>query len=612
MDSVLDKSRLAPQGTWYEATVPDTIDLVERARFSINALTNNVDPDTFYGVYQGFTFNEDPPQLQGLTWNITVKNARTLPALRAMTGSDYNLETEYRMMRALLGEIREDGLVYYPFDGQAPPKGTSYPQTNASTMFAILNWYGRDGNPEWLKWVDLLAKGLRSVAISVEDRAFYPMQAGRDPQGNWHIMNIGQGPVFERPDPPPYDPVEEPEADALGYEGSAKAEANRTLAALARHYRMTGDSESLQLARKILRFVLKARMWSENSDEARYPGYEHGIWMGHFHNGGTQALNGLLEMALATNSDWLKQFVREGYDHSRRNGVLRLGWFPAWSSPERYKRPGWLGGITEPCALSDVVLLAVRMSDAGLGDYWDDVDSIIRNHLIEQQIIDLDQMRKVSGVRAGSDGEQLLRRFQGGFAAGTPTRIGQYSVAGCCTANGAQGIYYAWHGITRFDRGVATVNLFLNRASPWMDVDSFLPYQGKVVLHNKQAHTALVRIPGWVDAGKVQSWVERATGSKQKAEPPAGGRYLLFQGLQQGDKIVLEFPLTESRTQYTINGKKYTVSFRGSTVVDIGPFDADGESHYVLYQRGRYKSDKAPLRKIRRFAADKLVPLGVF
>ena len=32
----------------------------------------------------------------------------------------------------------------------------------------------------------------------------------------------------------------------------------------------------------------------------------------------------------------------------------------------------------------------------------------------------------------------------------------------------------AW-GTTRFDRGVATVNLLLNRASPWINIDSCLP-----------------------------------------------------------------------------------------------------------------------------------------
>ena len=70
------------------------------------------------------------------------------------------------------------------------------------------------------------------------------------------------------------------------------------------------------------------------------------------------------------------------------------------------------------------------------------------------------------------------------------------SVNGCCTGNGVRALYHAWEGITRFAEGVATVNLFLNRAAPLV-VESHLPYAGRVVLRNKQAHTAIVRIPNW-------------------------------------------------------------------------------------------------------------------
>ena len=61
---------------------------------------------------------------------------------------------------------------------------------------------------------------------------------------------------------------------------------------------------------------------------------------------------------------------------------------------------------------------------------------------------------------------------------------------GCCSGNGTQAMYYAWHSTVRFKDAVATVNLLLNRASPWMDVSSYLPYEGKVVLKNKQARRA--------------------------------------------------------------------------------------------------------------------------
>jgi hypothetical protein len=34
--------------------------------------------------------------------------------------------------------------------------------------------------------------------------------------------------------------------------------------------------------------------------------------------------------------------------------------------------------------LGDLVGVYIRLSDAGAGDYWDDVDHIVRNHLVEQ------------------------------------------------------------------------------------------------------------------------------------------------------------------------------------------------------------------------------------
>ena len=152
-------------------------------------------------------------------------------------------------------------------------------------------------------------------------------------------------------------------------------------------------------------------MWEDTSKEG-YPGNEHGIFEGHFHNN-TEALMSLLDLALATNDGWLKQFVREGYAHARRSGVLRMGWFPAWTMPERFNRPAWLHGITEPCGVGDMAVLAVKLTDAGLGEYWDDVDYIVRNHLSAQQIIDLEGMRKIGGGTAQHElpASAIPRRF---------------------------------------------------------------------------------------------------------------------------------------------------------------------------------------------------------
>jgi hypothetical protein len=616
-DDVLKREAIPAKGKWYDAVVPGTLDLAEKAKLSINVLTNSMDPEIYHGIWT-ITFDPVPKRSGYPTWDIAPKYARTLPTMRLMCGSDVGLDAEYGLMRALLSAVGDDGLMYNPFDGPGAPKGTSYPQLDALLIFAMYNRYTLDGNPVWLKWIDRVAKGLRRVAIPVQDRAFYPMQSGIDRQGKWHIRNMEAEPPFNRKGPWKYNPTDEPKADAEGFEGAARAEANRAISALAMHYQLSGERASLETAQKVLRFVLKPGIWAPNSDEKRYPGSEHGIWMGHFHNG-TQGLSPLLDMAQAADSPWLKEFAREYHEHVHRNGIVRMGWFPAWSSPERYKLHPSLAEITEPCAVGDFIVNAVRLSDAGLGDFWDDVDYTVRNHLVEQQFSDAEPLRRQLGLRAGSAEDDLLKKFVGGFYTCSPTRLESNSIATCCTVNGAQGLYYAWHGITRFNNGVATVNLFLNRAAPWMDVDSYLPYEGKVVLHNKEARVAMVRIPGWLDGEKIrcrslsvaaQQGESKADTQGQAVTPARAGNYLVFEGLKKGDTIILEFPVPHSSDRYTINGKKYTVIFKGSTIIDIGP--RDHGRYLQLYQRDAYRADKAPMRKVRRFVADQLVPLRTF
>ena len=41
----------------------------------------------------------------------------------------------------------------------------------------------------------------------------------------------------------------------------------------------------------------------------------------------------------------------------------------------------------EGCAVADMTLLAILLSDGGVGDYWDDVDQYVRNQLIEHQVL---------------------------------------------------------------------------------------------------------------------------------------------------------------------------------------------------------------------------------
>jgi hypothetical protein len=595
---VLKWEKIRPKGQWYETRVPDTLDLAERAKWSISVLTNNMEPKEAYSVYQGFNplgrEPGDPRIVWGLTWNISPKNARALPMLRVMNGSDLNLDQELNLMRTLIENVHQDGLMYYPVAGEGVPKGTSYPYVDGVMALALLNWHARDNNPAWLKWFDLMVSALKRVAIVVDDRAYYPPESGYLPDGTWH-WNLRPGkPLI------PYTPPNEPEFEQQGLEGCVKFEQASPLRALVKSYQINGNAEYLTAARQIARFCLKPGMWEDTSAEG-YPGNEHGIFAGHFH-GNVTSLHALLDLAIAEDNDRLKQLVREAYDHGRRSGVVRIGWFPYWLRPEKHNRKGepW-NGSNEACGTSDMLLLAVKLTDAGLGDYWDDVDSIVRNHLIEQQFINEPLLLDLAGRSA--ENQQLVKRFLGGFGQGWVT-ANRPRVLGCCSANGAIGLYYAWHGITRFDKEVATVNLLLNRASAWMDVDSYLPYEGKVVLHNKRAHTALIRLPNWLQPNKVMCFV-----NDKPQQPVEVGRYLMFNGLVGKEDLRLEFPVLEQTSKYTINDIQYTVSFRGSTVIDIAPRDTNPARIYPFFQRERFRANKAPMLMVKRFVPDRIIPL---
>ena len=603
LDALTRTDGIRPRGEMQSVEWPDTLDLAERADLLLNYVLKNHEPDHFYSLYHIFRFDLNPPEPSQLTWNLPVKELRLLPWLRCMTGDEEDLDVESAIMRTYLQQIDEDDIMRYPYGGEGFPVGTTGPYAHAMLGMAIVNWHARDGDPIWLTLLGQLGKGIDEMAIRVEQRAYFPTESGYKTKGEW-VWNTRKAATSQFI---PYTPPAEPDIEQQGFEGVVKYKQSAPLRTLVHDYRLNKNEEAIDLARKLVRFMMKPGMWANTKDKG-YLGSEKGIWEGHFHANVT-AMHGLIEYALAVGDERIKQVVKTAYEHARRNTAMRMGWNPFWIPPGGYNRPEWLSGWCETCSVGDMIVLAVKLNDAGLGDYWNDVDYLVRNQLVESQITDLDLMREVTGGGAANDA--ILKKFLGGFSAAEPT-VTKPLIYGCCSINAGMGLYYAWHGITRFNQDVAEVNLFLNRVSPWMDVESHLPYEGKVVLTNKKARTALVRIPEWVDRATLKSFM-----NEMETNAPIVSNRLVYTDLEEDDRIRIEFAVPEYTERYEIYGTNYTVKFRGGTLLMIEPRDVKSISQEIekfermipVYQRDEFKKKFAPRHTVKRFVAERIMPI---
>jgi hypothetical protein len=616
-------------GTKYSATVPDTLDLADHARSALNGMGGSIDPKlvTMYGL---IVFCSPKPHQSHWASAETIcdpKFGESFPLMRLMCGSDQYVELEARFREAMVSRI-QDGLYWDLYTPERPWRNNYSPTHygkgrdedfctlpgTARMVRALLVWRELgDESPATEEAIRSLIRGLRRILVCKDDYGYYPEKGGWGepgayPRSGWLNTDEAQ------------DEVE-------GGEGAITCIQSHQIYAAAHWYSQSGDPEALDLAARLSRYCMLPRFWGgvpdPDSPRERPPGtraprlpdppftagHELGHWFSHFHARAI-ALRGLLEFALATGDERIAEFVRRSYEFTLTRGIPRMGWINTYPANHNFM---------EGCALGDLLALGIRMTEAGLGDYWDDVDAVARNHLVEMQFLRADDLRAVSEQFKDAEWDKpnalpnelsfddVFERSIGTFSGHSlPTSIPKPFGIHCCTGNATQGLYYAWEGIVRKTGEKAVVNLFLNRASRLVDVDSYLPYEGKVVVRNKAAQRVAIRIPSWVDVRQL-----RAEVSGVPCELDWTGRYVNFEGLQAGAAITLTFPVVEKELRYTVNAhtqweQEYTCLFRGSTLVDISPRD-NAATSYPLYQRSHMRASEAPIRQVERFVANRLV-----
>ncbi len=576
---------------YYEATVPDTLDLADKAELALNGLLGTLDPDLGYenyfnawlDVHPAYQTHEHPGGLA----TINCKYAEAIPQMLVMCGSRKFLEPSRKMIQAMVDRIDDDGL-FYAYPGPKRPwhglrgsvgLGPGHPDARKRMiaqdvpyaslsgqgrfLLAMMQWYQFDRNPAWKDRIGKMIRGLERWAVHKDDYAYFAdAGVGESYFGEFYPKS---GPRH----------AEEPKDEVSGSgENSTLIWIAPQMRACALWYIMSGDEEALRFARELKNFMLKPKMWKD---------MDHARWQGHWH-GGMTVYQALLDYAIAVNDYALKLFVREGYENYRGAGYPCIGWFDA-----------------QGCAPGRMIALAIKLCDAGVGDYWDDVEQYIRNMGVEVQVRRPELIKEIS--QAGPEhkpepgfeewGDQVIDKCVGAHwgncnpDGGTDDLI----VSGCCTGN--PGYFCAWEATVRFspaDR-TARINLLLNRASPWLDIDSYLPYEGKVVVKNKSAKTVFLRAPGWADKKAVRCFVDQAP-----VAPVWNENYLLFDRLNSQAVITVTFPMVE----WTKKIGKLTFSMKGNTCIDISP---RGDYKYPMFVRDNYRNNTAPMKKATRYVA---------
>ncbi len=333
------------RGERYEDTVPDTLDIAERAKLGVHILTAITDPRAGYEIYWSANFLRNPP-IMSHDFNDWVQNVagmmEALPLLRVATGSSLNDHVDPVWMSGILRSIGPDGLVYLPLkefpwariNAGLPyvnpvwsPSGqkltiadSSIEQlANSVTCQRIIStmtvYYLRDGNPMWKDAIEKMIGRLAAVAVVQGDYAYMPsgsVEPGAD---------FGPGPM------------------PVGM--MAEETSTESILGLAQYYKVTGYKPAIDLAGKLSRYIrlhaqyyepdgtplvsFAERSWWRHFDQDRQiANARHG---GHGHGHGIGLLS-VLEYAAAVNDTEALAFVRTGYEWMRANGSSLTGFFP--------------------------------------------------------------------------------------------------------------------------------------------------------------------------------------------------------------------------------------------------------------------------------------------
>ncbi|TDF90515.1 hypothetical protein [Paenibacillus piri] len=557
--------------------IPDTLLLEDRARHVLNVIIRIADDD--HGGIPFFSANlmEKPAYMRHGDWDYGSSHGRLVDALvlaRHMTGVTDGLEVEERYRQNLLSFFKEDGLSYR----QKNPKTKWEPNANMidqrAVILALTSWYMATGDRKVKEAADKHVAALKRIAVKERDVWYYSNSEYKE--GGWPSANAVQ--LRLAPDPAAF--------------------CGRLVMPLLKYYEVTGNGDALELC-EFFSAMIVHRSGVFNPDGSFNDSLAYRS--GHFHTRiGT--LDALARFGYHTHDASLIHFVKKSYDWAL-TWCTSFGWTPGDMHEQAYEH--------ETCSLVDLIATGITLARCGYTEYWSTVERFLRNHLTESQLLDLSWVEDLDDTSCDDTGLKsyfhVAERTRGAFAGYSAPNDFCCDVANgrghtsdlqtCCIGSGTRGLFMGWSNTVTEQNGTVSVNFLLSRGSQWLDVHSYLPHEGKVVLEvRRPLKRLLVRIPDWAGYAKVE--VRREIGDDvryQSGKEPSmwvKQRFLVLGEAGEGERITVTFPLSHRQTVEKAVGQEFIAKWRGDDVIHLSPEGV----HHPFYNN-RKVFDQAPMRE---------------
>jgi hypothetical protein len=601
-----------------EAASVHPFDLQARMKFAINAMTTCVDPNRGYISYPLIFFQTRPAHMKllfGAFADDMGRHTDSLWMIRGATNDRRNDEVVHKFVENCLDGV-DRGLVWNPPDGpfgwpqsrnRMVGRWTEPPEVSR-VMLGLLTYYRATGDPRALNKVRSMVRGFFEIAEKNQSYIWYPDYNYTEAGNRIVPIRVVDGEKIN---------VSDPSSGAGAWGGNQPGGwGGMMLLPLMRYYEESNDSLAAEMAMMFSRLIIDLLPeFARNVD--------------HTHSN-LATISGILEtgsvLGIPEFVDWSKQTYDQ---YILLNELPQFGWLPE-STGVRPRVKNRL--CCETCAVVDYLEIALQLAESRDENYWDLVERIAMNQLLEAQILRLDFINRIPPSVMQSlpqddpkwfTTDHVPERSLGGFGIfagpndwvqkGDPVNEAAQTNQ-CCFGSGARGLYDSWYYAAQEDRDKVRVNLQFSKRLPSATITSYMPGKSVVVVEMTAAKKLQVRKPGWAPASQTRMLVNGQEQTVRLEET-----YFDFGGLPAGTKVRIEFPdqtshrvelIRESQhsaelqlappresqrkalsSQELQAGVKFTTTWRGNAVTDIEPA---GEI-YPLYQERNQQEAVVPL-----------------